>query len=299
MSGTLPDITISIINTNNREMTLRCLEAVSSTAGDLNLQVIVVNNACKDGSTRAIHERFPWVEIIEQELTSGFSTNNNLVFSRANGRYLLMLNDDTIIHQDAFQKMVNFMETHPEAGAIGPKLLNGDGSWQVSYGYKPNPICEGLSPLSDYIRPRKPTERPLAVENVSGACMLVRAEIAQKIGYLDTRFDPIYSEEIDWCYRMIMAGFKIYFVPEAVVTHLGGSTMDRESIQRLIRIFEKKAVFFRKHYRKSSVFIYKASLMVGTLIKLFYWAILWGVKQNEDRDKLEAHWKLFKRSFSM
>jgi GT2 family glycosyltransferase len=299
MSGTLPDITISIINTNNREMTLQCLEAVFGTAGDLNLQVIVVNNASKDGSTTAIQERFPCVEIIEQEYMSGFSTNNNLAFARANGKYLLMLNDDTIVHQDAFQKMVYFLETHPEAGAIGPKLLNEDGSWQVSFGYKPNPVYEGLSPLLDYVRPRKPTERPLAVENVSGACMLVRAEIAREIGYLDTRFDPIYSEEIDWCYRMITAGIKIYYLPDAVVTHLGGSTMDRESTQRLIWIFEKKAVFFRKHYRKSSVFIYKASLMVGTLIKLIYWATQWGAKRNDDPDKLVAHWKLLKRSLSM
>ena len=295
MPDSHPDLSISIINTNNREIALQCLESVFATRGELNLQVIVVNNACTDSSTEAIHRCFPQVEIIEQQQISGFSTNNNLVFSRANARYLLMLNDDTIVHQDALQKMVDFMDKHPEVGVLGPKLLNKDGSWQPSFGYKPHPIYEGLSPLLEYIHPRKYTERPLIVENVSGACMFVRSAVAQKIGYLDTQFDPIYSEEIDWCYRIVKAGFKICYLPDAAVTHLGGSTMNRVTMQRFIRIHEKKALFFRKHYSKFAVFTYKATLMVANFIKLLYWAALWGFNQNDSTEELEAHWKLIKR----
>ena len=295
MSDNIPDITVSIVNTNNRDIVLQCLESVYSTAGDLSLQVVVVNNACSDGSTAAIRARFRQVEIIEQNLLSGFSTNNNLAFARAKGRYLLMLNDDTIVHPDALQKLIAFVGAHPEVGVVGPKLMNKDGSWQPSFGYKLNPLHEGLDPLWEYIHPRRPTDQPVEVGCVSGACMFIRSAAAQVTGYLDTRFDPIYSEEIDWCYRIVKAGYKIFYVPDAIVTHLGGSTMDRTSTQRFIRIHEKKAVLFRKHYHISAVLIYKVTLLVANLIKLVYWAILCGYKQQEAREEVEAHWKLIKR----
>lgn len=295
MLKTQPDISISIVNTNNREITLHCLESVFAEAGDLKLQVILVNNACRDGSTDVVRQRFPQVEIIEHMEMLGFSTNNNLAFTHAIGRYLLMLNDDTIIHPGALESMINYMDCHLDVGAAGPKLLNKDGSWQPSYGYKPNPIYEGLSPFSDFILPRKPTELPLLVGNISGACMLVRSEVPQQIGFLDTRFDPIYSEEIDWCYRIVEAGWAIVYYPEAVVTHLGGSTMDRLSTRRFISIFEKKLIFFRKHYRKSAVLQYQISLIVANSIKLLYWATLLVFKPKEAPIELNAHWNLIKR----
>lgn len=290
------DISVSIINTNNREVALACLESVYAQAGELALQVIVVNNACRDGSGEAIGARFPQVELIEQAEMRGFSTNNNLAFERATGRYLLMLNDDTLVRAGAFQKMVEFMDGHPEVGAVGPRLLNGDGSWQLSYGFRPHPIYEGLVPLSEMLHTLKEAKQPYLVENISGACMMVRRTAAQQVGYLDTRFDPLYSEEIDWCYRINQAGWKIMYIPSAEVVHLGGSTMRRSSTHRLIRISEKKAVFFRKHYGKGAVITFKSLLVVSNFLKAVFWGIAWRMGKSEASNEFKTHWELMKRA---
>ena len=159
-----PDISISIVNTNNRELVLQCLASVYKTAGDLNLEIFVVNNACTDGSPAAIQRGFSRVKTLENLEMLGFSTNNNLVFARASGRYLMLLNDDTIVKPGAFQEMVAFMDAHPEAGGVGANLLNSEGTFAKCFA--------SLAP-------------------------------------------PLYSEEIDWCFRIKKAGWKIYHLPSA------------------------------------------------------------------------------------
>jgi N-acetylglucosaminyl-diphospho-decaprenol L-rhamnosyltransferase len=105
------------------------LASVFATAGDLKLEVIVVNNACQDGSAETIASQFPQVRLIENAQMLGFSTNNNLTFAQAGGRYLMLLNDDTIVQPGAFQAMVSYMDAQPEAGVVGANLFNPDGSW--------------------------------------------------------------------------------------------------------------------------------------------------------------------------
>ena len=118
-----PDISISIVNTNNRDIVLQCLDSVFNTANDLKLEVIVVNNACTDGSTQAIVHYYPTVKIIEHEQMLGFSTNNNLAFSMSSGRFLMLLNDDTVVKPGAFQEIVSYLEQHPDVGVVGANLL--------------------------------------------------------------------------------------------------------------------------------------------------------------------------------
>jgi hypothetical protein len=294
---TQPDISISIVNTNNREVVLQCLASVFETSGDLDLEVIVVNNACTDGSTQAIATRYPQVRLIEHSQMLGFSTNNNLAFAQACGRYLMLLNDDTIVQPGAFQAMVAFMDSHPEAGVVGALLLNADGSFQKCYDHNPHPLYDGLQPLSEYLFPLPISHgQPLEVASVSGACMMIQAQVAKKIGYLDTRFDPLYSEEVDWCFRIWKAGWKIYHLPDARVVHLGGATMNRLPVKRYERIFEKKALFFRKHYGSGVVCLYKISLFSINLAKSFVWAALWLFRNENAKQELKIHWNMVMRS---
>ena len=127
--------------------------------------------------------------------------------------------------------------------------------------------------------------------------MVVRTSVAQEIGYLDTRFDPLYSEEVDWCYRIKKAGWKIYHLPSANVIHLAGSTMNRVPIRRYERIFEKKALFFRIHHGERAVAVYKFSLFSNNLVKAFLWTLLWGLRKNGSRDKVKIHWNMVRRAF--
>lgn len=293
----IPDLSISIINTNNRDLALQCLESVFKSSQGLQIEVILVNNACTDGSSEAIKKSYPHVTIIENEKKLGFSTNNNLAFSHAHGRYLMLLNDDTIVQENAFQTMVSFMDAHPEAGAVGANLLNHDLTAQASYDYTPTPLYEGLRPFSERLRPKPHSHgQPLRVDNVCGACMLVRASLTGSIGYLDTQFDPLYSEEVDWCFRIIKAGWKIYHLPEARVIHLGGVEINRLSVRRYEHIFEKKALFFRKHYGKRAVFIYKLALLSNNLIKASYWGFIRAMGRSSAGIEFQTHWNMVLRA---
>jgi GT2 family glycosyltransferase len=292
-----PEITISIVNTNNRDITLNCLNSVFATHGELQLEIIVVNNACTDGSDEVIKRMYPQVKILENQTKLGFSTNNNMALQIAGGRYHMLLNDDTIVQENAFQKMVSFMDAHPEAGAVGANLLNSDLTPQLSYDYAPTPLYEGLRPFSERLRPLPPSHgKPLEVANVCGACMLVRASITEHVGLLDTQYDPLYSEEVDWCHRIKSAGWKIFHLPDAKVIHLNGATMNRFPVRRYEQIFEKKALFFRKHYGNKAVALFKISLFINNFIK----AICWGLirifgKANADSEFL-THWNMARKA---
>ncbi len=119
----IPDVSISIVNTNNRDMLLDCLASVYATAGDLRLEIIVINNACKDHSGEAVRRTYPCVKIIEHQELLGFSTNNNMAFEQASGRYLMLLNDDTITKPGAFKEMVSFLDARPDVAVVGANLL--------------------------------------------------------------------------------------------------------------------------------------------------------------------------------
>lgn len=292
-----PEITISIINTNNREMTLQCLRSVYETAGDLNLEIYVVNNHCQDGSCEAIRANFPGVKTIDTGQMLGFSTNNNLVFSRATGKNLLLLNDDTIVLPGALQALLAFFAEHPEAGVVGANLLNPNGTLQKCYDRSPNPLYDGLQPLSEWLYPLPASSGvPLEVGYVCGACMLVRGEAAKQVGLLDTRFDPLYSEEVDWCYRIHQAGWKVFHLPAARVVHIGGATMNRMPSKRYQRIFEKKALFFRKHHSRRTVALYKTALFLVNLIKAVVWGGLALLGKQSARVETETHWNMVRRA---
>ncbi len=290
------DISVSIINTNNREVALACLESVYAQAGELALQVIVVNNACRDGSREAIGARFPQVELIEQAEMRGFSTNNNLALAQARGRYWMLLNDDTLVQPGAFQAMAVFMDEHLQAGVAGARLLNRDGSDQPCYGFSPNPLYEGLQPFSEYlVRKPKSKGQPLETGWVHGACLMARASAAGQVGLLDTRFDPLYSEEIDWCYRFRKAGWQIFHLPSARVIHLGEVAARSVSVERYERIFAKKAVFFRKHFGEGTTRVYKASLYFANLLKAGLWLLAWVLGKPEARQEFRVHWNIVRR----
>jgi GT2 family glycosyltransferase len=292
-----PEITISIVNTNNRDVALQCLRSIYATCSEMLLEIIIVNNACTDGSSEAIRNHYPDVKIIEHEEMLGFSTNNNLALSKAAGRYLMLLNDDTITLSGAFQAMLSFADSHPDVGVVGANLLNPDMTSQKCYDFSPNPFYDGLQPFSEWLVPmRKFVSKPLEVDIVNGACMLVRTSAAQKIGYLDTRFDPLYSEEVDWCFRFKKSGWKIYHLPNARVIHLCGATMNRTPIARYERIFEKKALFFRKHYGKWTVLTYKLCLFLANLLKSLVWTLLWIFRRKNAAEEIKLHWHMVLRA---
>ena len=292
-----PDLSVSIVNLNSRSTLLPCLEALYRTLGDLHAEVFVIDNAATDGSVAAVRQAFPQVCLIELDYVQGFSSNNNLAFTQSHGRYLLVLNNDTLLHPGALQALVGFLDAHPQAAVAGAQLLDADGGPQYSYDFAPSPLYEGLRPLSERLHPlpRPNGAGPMEVETVPAACMLVRALAAQQVGYFDVAFDPWYSEDTDWCYRFRQAGWGVFFVPAARVTHFGEVNQRRFSPQRYEVIHRQKARYFRKHHGPMAAWTYKIALFVSNLAKLLGWSLAWLLRRPHAAVKVKIHAMMVRR----
>jgi GT2 family glycosyltransferase len=268
------DLTISIINTNNRALALGCLHSLYEHTHRCSFETYVVDNACTDGSAEAIAAEFPQIQLILNESKLGFSTNNNLVFRQAQGRYLLMLNDDTVVQPGALDNMVGFMDAHLEVGVVGAKLLNPDGTNQPAFASFPG-LSDFWQPLWASLWPSKwDVAVPREVDSVCGACMMVRREVAETVGLLDTDFDPLYVEEREWCYRIRQQGSGVYHLPSARVVHFGGQTAKHTPDAMTGRVYAHRLLFCKKHYGWPKTVGYRMLLSFVSLFK----AMVWGFK---------------------
>lgn len=291
-----PDLTVSIISADNSTLLLPCLHSIYANTHKTTVELFVVDNASTDGTGQAAAETFPDISVIHNSTRQGFSTNNNLVLQQGTGRYLMLLNDDTLLRNDALDQMVAFMDQNPQAGAAGAFLFNPDNSFQAAFARFPRPITEGLLPTAiwSYKFQRQMTV-PFAVDTVCGAAMIVRREAVEQVGLLDTDFDPIYSEEVEWCYRIKQAGWKIYTIPQAQIVHYGSQTMNRVVPRKYELLLSKKALFFRKHSSKLGSSLFKIALSISTTIKLLFWSGLGLVRYPGSSEKRHLHWYLLKR----
>ncbi|MCL4294791.1 MAG: glycosyltransferase family 2 protein [Anaerolineae bacterium] len=292
-----PDLTISIISANNLELLLPCLHSVFENTHKVTLEVYVVDNASTDNTAVTVKAMFPQVKVIRNEIRQGFSTNNNMVLGSGRGRYLMLLNDDTVVLDKALDHMVEFMDTHPQAGAAGSFLLNPDGSFQPAFSRFPNPFIEGIWAATNwsYQSARQATE-PFEVDSVCGAAMLVRRQIIEQVGVLDIAFDPIYSEEVDWCYRIKHAGWQIYALPHARIIHYGSQTMNRVMPHKYELLLSHKRLFFCKYWGASAARIYTAALTLSTIVKLAWWLFVALLQKSSlaAKERMKLHWYLLK-----
>jgi len=254
------DISVVIVSYNVRRFLEQALRSVFSALEGLEGEVWVVDNASSDGSVRMVREQFPQVKLIANRENLGFARANNQAIAKAKGRYILLLNPDTIVRNDTFKVMINFMDEHPEVGAAGCRVLNPDGSLQLACrrGF-PTPAVAfykivGLSSLfpksrrfgrynMTYLDPDEVAE----VDAVSGSFMMVRREVVEKVGALDPEFF-MYGEDIDWCYRIQQAGWKVYYVPYTEIVHFKGeSTRTVPKVKNQLEFYRAMYLFVRKH----------------------------------------------------
>jgi GT2 family glycosyltransferase len=250
------DLSVIIANWNTRELLAGCLESVRenvSTFERSNVETFVVDNASADGSAAMVRERFPWVRLIENAENVGFARANNQAIRLATGRYLLLLNSDTVLHPGALAALTGFMETHPGAGAAGGRLLNPDGSLQESCTPMLTPerefwrllFLDPLWPRASYSMRRWHTASPRPVEVIKGACLLLRRQALDEVGLLDESYF-LYTEEVDLCYRLAQAGWTCWWAPAAVVTHYGAASTRQVAEAMYVQLYRSKAQFYRK-----------------------------------------------------
>lgn len=237
----------------------------------LQFEVFVVDNASTDGSAQMVAAEFPGVHLIANGENRGFAAANNQALKQSSARYVLLLNPDTIVLPEALQRLIDFMEQDPRAGAAGVALLNPDGTPQHSSFHFPTltmvfleffPLnhrltdsrLNGRYPLSRY------GGRPFEIDHPLGACFIVRRTAAEQVGWLDEDYF-IYCEEVDWCWRLKRAGWKIFCVPQAKVVHYGAQSTRQFRGRMLVELHRSRQILFRKHYGR--LYRYLARRIVG------------------------------------
>jgi GT2 family glycosyltransferase len=234
-----------------------CLSSVQEGCKGLSAQTIVVDNASEDGSADMVARDFPEVELIRSGTNLGFAAGNNLGFQSAEGRHLLLLNSDTLVRGDVLSRSVDYLDSHDEVGAMGCRVLNTDGSVQLTCSMFPSLLNQALQAtgLWKLRRPRffgrflmtdwgRDTERD--VEVISGCYLMVRREVLDQVGPLDENFF-FFGEETDWCRRIVQHGWRLVFAPIGDIIHHGGGSARKLSYRRDVLLTSAKVQLHRKH----------------------------------------------------
>ena len=253
-------LSIVIICWNDLRVIRDCLRSIFEGTHKTDFEVIVSDNGSVDDSTEFIRKHYPTVRVVENQQNLGFARGNNAGICASRGEYVLILNPDTIIHDGALDNLVGFADRHPEAGAFGCRVLNPDGTYQVSARLFPTirrywVSALGLSKLSstfvyeEYPRWRGDTERPIDWQ--SGCCVMFRGDLLKGLGGFDEQFF-YHFEEVDLCRRVWSAGQSILFTPEAVITHLGGQSVNRFPVRFEIEKHRSRYRYFYKHFGRAA-----------------------------------------------
>ncbi len=250
------DLSIIIVNHNTKKLLLDCLVSVFSQTKDIDFEVLVVDNNSTDNSVELIKLLFineltsSRIKIIKNKENLGFAKANNQGIEQAQGEYIILLNSDTKIIDQALVKLVRFAEKQPGLGVAGPRLVNADSSSQPSAApfYTLPVTAVSLFKGDRWLRQSPAQARP--VDWVSGACFLIKREVIEKIGFLDEKFF-MYVEEMEYCYRAKKAGLTTFFYPGVEVVHLerGGQSGDWQRRQQAIwGIYQGLVYFYEKHF---------------------------------------------------
>lgn len=288
-------VSVVIVSWNTRDLTLEALRSFLP-AGDLLLEVVVVDNASSDGSADAIEAEFPSVLLIRNERNLGFAGGVNVGLRTSRHPLVLLLNPDTRVVGDALSRLVDYASAHPEAGIIGPRVLNEDGTLQASRFRFPSLLNQLLA--ATYLYQLLPGSRifnrerlgggdtatPAPVDAVSGCCFLVRRSVLDTVGVLDEDFF-MYAEETDLCYRAWQAGFEVHYAPVGEIVHFGGGSSRLASQRNFLEYRRSILRFFRKHRGALATQGARALLLLFLLVRLPYWALR--VYAGRDRETAE------------
>ncbi len=284
------DMSIVLVCWNNKAYLDPCLKSLYEGGLKSTFDVVVADNGSTDGSQQMLAEKYSEVMIIQNEGNVGLGKASNQGIEATNGRYVLLLNNDTIVNGPALDMLVEFLDAHPEAGAVAGKLLNPDGSFQSGYAPFSTLLEEFLiaTHIGELLWSGYPSHGDSneikATGWLSSACLLVRRSALDKIGLLDESYF-IYGDEADLQYRLNKAGWKVYFLPSSTIIHFGGRSMDRWKRRKMV--YRGKMMFYKKNYGFLSTFLLRVLFFVMSLLKLLVWCVGFFVPSKNDQAKKE------------
>tara|TARA_R110001592_G_scaffold225276_1_gene481063 strand:- start:7226 stop:8791 length:1566 start_codon:yes stop_codon:yes gene_type:complete len=257
-------LSVIIVNYNVKNFLDQCLTSVFKAIQDIDAEVYVVDNISTDGSVEMVQEKYPQVKLIANKENVGFSIANNQAIKLAKGEYVLLLNPDTVVEEDTFEKCIVFSDKHPKLGGLGVKMIDGTGTFlPESKRGLPTPSVSfykifGLSSL--FPKSKKFAKYHLGfldedetneIEILSGAFMWMRKSVLDKIGLLDESFF-MYGEDIDLSYRIIKAGYKNFYFPATKIIHYKGESTKKGSINYVFVFYNAMIIFSKKHFTKNA-----------------------------------------------
>jgi len=276
-NSTAPDLSIVLVHRNGVEMLRDCLATIDDACAGITHEVLLVDNGSTDDSAAMVRREFPRVRLHVNRENAGFTRANNQGIRASRGRHVALLNNDTLCHEGAFSTLVAELDATPDAGIAAPMLLNTDGSRQFSFRTFPGfqqalfsreslltRVFPNNPDSARYLRADDPGDAAQDVDWVSGACMVIRRELINRIGGLDESFF-MYSEDVDYCLRAWRDGWRVIYRPNAVVTHLGGQTSSRTPFRPIFERHKSMYRFYKKHYSRELLFLDAATAAVVSM----------------------------------
>ena len=241
----MTDLSVSIVNTDSRELLLACLESLA----DVDVEIVVLDNASEDGSVAAVRKRFPDVRVIPQEFRAGFGANHNTVIRVTRSRYIYVLNEDTTATDWGFDRLIAYLDAHPRVAAVGPRLVYPDGRRQDSAWRFPTPLVSalGLATLGKVGVKQSLGDDPRPVDWVMGAAIVLRREALTEVGLFDEDFF-LYSEEVDLQFRLRQAGWEVHYVPDVTVVHHESQFSAGIPERRINEMWRSRHRYWHKHH---------------------------------------------------
>ena len=272
-------LSILIVNYNAGRLLKDCIKSIYRETPTIPFDIWVVDNNSQDNSITIIKQYYPKVNVIENRTNIGFAKANNMALSKSKTDYFLLLNPDTVVRDNAIEKVVKFMDRNPEVGIVGCRVLNEDGSLQLACRRSiPTPHVaffrfSGLSRLFPnskimakynltYLDPNETNE----VDAVSGAFLMIRRKVVDNIGMLDERFF-MYGEELDWCLRTKKAGWKVMYYPDAEIIHYKGECSKSNSRKATFEFYRSMYLFHKKHFSERYSRITNFIIYTGIFLK--------------------------------
>jgi GT2 family glycosyltransferase len=305
------NISVIIVNYNTRQLLLDCLHSLEENPNGLSVDIWVVDNASTDGSVAAVQSSFPEVHIIANDSNLGFARANNQALRKASGDIMLLLNPDSRVQPCAFTKLKQAFDSDATIGVVGPQVLNPDGSIQPSCGSFASGWTEFLFqsflfklipspfPIGAVVHPlqRRMYDRKHEVDWVTGACLAIRKEVVMRIGLLDEAFF-MYGEDMEWCWRVRQAGYKVIYQPAAQVVHYSRQASQRDYRAWIMQYTSGHLRFIGKTRPGSYKFLFGLWICLGSLLRIVVWSGLRWLIYNR-RDEAQQRIAGYREAFNL
>ena len=277
---------IVLVGWNNKDYLEPCLQSLCDTGMRRAVEVVVVDNGSTDGSQAMLAAQFPHVRLVQNDRNVGLARASNQGIQCTDAPFVLLLNNDTLVDGRSLDAMVEFMQATPDAGAVGGTLLNGDGSFQAGYNNFSS-LPEELAiatRLGELLWPGYPSHRTRggvrSVDWLSSACLLLRRSALSQVGLLDESYF-IYGDEADLQFRLVRAGWKVYYLPDVKTIHFGGRSLDRWRRRKMV--YRGKMLFYRKNYGPLREYLLRVLFGTLTVAKVGAWSLAWPIPSLKER----------------